>query len=920
MDNLHPDDQSVNPEFGSEDASGSDNSTHSASASSRQGHDARVNPVFRENAQAAIECGWSPVPGRWKPGKNKDGSPRHPKDAKRPLHDDWQQFCDRQMTAAELAETYRKSPYAQLHLAMGFNDVIGVDRDTDCPLINRICDDILGCSNIARKGNKGRLDIFRVVGDPIPSQKFLGKNESDPKKPGAPIIEFIGHGGNVRMYPSMHPENATGYISLTPDTIFDTTFEEVPTITLAQVGRLRAALAGFMYAKHERPAGEEAARVKVKKADCSETDRKRYQAMADKQAEKWMKELASQESPGRSNALYRAICALGVFVHNDFLNQTVIEADAKAACKKNGLWADNGEDDINDTIANGWAHSENDKLPKLEDTPEFKAKQAKRGKKGENDQGGEPPAGNSADPAKPVIVVNAGDHDNIVATAMHTLVDRDEKLYQRGNKLVRPVVGEGVDSRGNIVHFSVLMEVDEAFMVRLLCRNMEWFRPDGRVKGGALPGHRKIDAPEKVARAILKSAGDWPFKVIAGILNSPTLRHDGSILSQPGYDARTHLYLQSSVVLPPIPERPTRAQAEEALTLLTDLMTEIPFVNESSKSVALSMMLSTVARTMFEVAPAHGARAPTAGTGKSYCADIVSAIVLGERCPVIAVSEDNDGETEKRIIAKAMNGDQIINLDNVNGTLGGDTLCQLTERPTCDLRPLGQSKIVRVENRSMVFFNGNNVRVKGDMTRRVLIAELDRKMEKPAEYEFKNNPVKTVLADRGKYIAACMTILRAYSSAGSPKQDFPPMNSYGEWSACVRSSLVWLGCADPCLTVQKARDEDPELQKIAAFCSAAKDHIGREEFAVPCRDIMKLGTKTLSGMSFGDADPAHPALNEFMQEFIDRGKPNPQKLGIWLTKFKGRIVDGLRISSIWDAKAKGNRWFIEDVGGSYAAA
>lgn len=919
MTNINEGDLNVNLNSDGEAASGSSEKHHNGADGSRQGHAGNVNPVFRENAQAAIECGWSPIPGRWKPGKNRDGSPRPPKDAKRPLLDNWHQFCDRQMTAAELAETYRKSPYAQLHLAMGFNDVIGVDRDTDCPLINRICDDILGRSNIARKGNKGRLDIFRVVGESIPGQKFLGKNESDPAKPGLPIIEFIGHGGNVRMYPSMHPENADGYISLTPDTIFDTTYEEVRTITLAQVEQLRAALAGFLYTKPERPAGERQ-RAKVDPTKLAETERKRYQAMADKQFADQIADLSTwKKGSGRATQVFKTMAALGVFIRKGFLDEATVEAAVIKAAKENGIWNDNGEKDVMQNIDHGFEQSKNDELPELKDRPGFRAKN------GGGDQGGGtvPPedGGPAEDPQdKPRIIVIPGEHDGIVAQAMSALVARDERLYQRGNKLVRPVVGEGVDSRGNIVHFSVLMEVDEAFMVRLLCRNIDWFRPDGRVKNGPMPGFRKIDAPDKIARAILKSAGDWPFKVVAGILNAPTLRHDGSILSQPGYDSRTHLYLQSSVALPAIPEHPTRAQAEEALTLLTDLMTEIPFVNESSKSVALSMMLSTVARTMFEVAPAHGARAPTAGTGKSYCADIVSAIVLGERCPVISVSEDNDGETEKRIIAKAMNGDQIINLDNVNGTLGGDTLCQLTERPTCDLRPLGSSKIVRVENRSIVFFNGNNVRVKGDMTRRVLIAELDRKMEKPAEYEFKNNPVKTVLADRGKYIAACMTILRAYQAAGAPKQSFPPMNSYGEWSACVRSALVWLGCADPCLTVQKARDEDPELQKIAAFCSAAKQHIGRQEFAIPSREIMKIGTKTNGSMGFGDAEPLHPELNEFLQEFIDRGKPNLHRLGNWLAKFQGRIVDGLRISPLWDSHKKVNRWFIEEVGGEYAAA
>jgi len=405
------------------------------------------------------------------------------------------------------------------------------------------------------------------------------------------------------------------------------------------------------------------------------------------------------------------------------------------------------------------------------------------------------------------------------------------------------------------------------------------------------------------------------------------LRYDGSILDQQGYDPRTHLYLESEIVLPLLSKSPTRDDAERAVHLLEDLLSEFPFVNNASKSVALSAIISAVARNMFDVVPAHGARAPTAGTGKSYLFDVAAAILLGERCPVISLSSDSEGETEKRIVGMALSGHQIIHLDNVNGTLGGDALCQLIERPTCELRPLGQSALARVDNRAIIFFNGNNCHVRGDMTRRVLLAELDARMEKPAEREFTGNPVAKVMADRGKYIAACMTILRAYIAAGRPKQSFPPMNSFGEWSGTVRSALVWLGRADPCETIAKARDEDPELQKIAAFIAAAKPHADGAQKAIPVNKLIELSNKT-KGDGYGDWVQTNPELHTFMQEFVDRGnKPNPQRLGRWLGRFKGRVVgddsDGeyvqMRIASTYNSKRKSDDWYIEtlsSVGGA----
>ena len=446
------------------------------------------------------------------------------------------------------------------------------------------------------------------------------------------------------------------------------------------------------------------------------------------------------------------------------------------------------------------------------------------------------------DSRKPVLVAEPGELATIVTKAMAILAEQGTDIFQRGGKLVRPAVGKGVDSQGRQVAYPVLIEVDAAFLRMTLSELIDWIKPDKRTESG----FRRINAPVEIAATILANAGNWPFRTLAGIISTPTLRHDGSILDAQGYDPQTHLYLASTVKLPPLAARPSRDEAEWALRLLEGLLAQFPFVNKESKSVALSAMLSAVARNMFPVVPAHGARAPTPGTGKSFLFDVVAAIALGEPCPVIAASAENEGETEKRVIGMALSGQSIIHLDNVNGVLGGDALCQLIERPICNLRPLGQSRPERFDNRAIIFFNGNNCHVRGDMTRRVLLAELDACMEKPAEREFTGNPVAKVMADRGKYIAACMTILRAYIAAGRPKQVFPPMNSFGEWSDIVRSALVWQGRADPCKTIAKARDEDPELQKLASFIAAAKPHADGPGKAISVGRFIELGNRTES--------------------------------------------------------------------------
>ena len=82
------------------------------------------------------------------------------------------------------------------------------------------------------------------------------------------------------------------------------------------------------------------------------------------------------------------------------------------------------------------------------------------------------------------------------------------------------------------------------------------------------------------------------------------------------------------------------------------------------------------------------------------------------------------------------------------------------------------------------------------MTRRGLIANLDAKVERPELRKFSFDPIERALSNRGAYVAAAITIARAYIASSKPKV-CNPLGSYGEWSDAVRSPLVWLGCEDP---------------------------------------------------------------------------------------------------------------------------
>jgi putative DNA primase/helicase len=111
------------------------------------------------------------------------------------------------------------------------------------------------------------------------------------------------------------------------------------------------------------------------------------------------------------------------------------------------------------------------------------------------------------------------------------------------------------------------------------------------------------------------------------------------------------------------------------------------------------------------------------------------------------------------------------------------------------------------------------------MTQRVIVCSLDPNMERPELRKFEAKPVDMVLSDRGKYIAAALTICRAYAIAGYPDQ-CRPLAPFEDWSRVVRSALVWLGREDPVATMEAARADDPVSSLLRTLFTSWFDATG----------------------------------------------------------------------------------------------
>ena len=150
----------------------------------------------------------------------------------------------------------------------------------------------------------------------------------------------------------------------------------------------------------------------------------------------------------------------------------------------------------------------------------------------------------------------------------------------------------------------------------------------------------------------------------------------------------------------------------------------------------------------------------------------------------------------------------------------------------------------------------------------------------------------TVLADRGAYIAAALTICRAYIAAGRPNPA-DRLASFEGWSDTVRSALIWLGKADCVASMDAARDEDPELRGLRDILSAWVEAIGiGYKYRCTLVDVIALVARQANGQ------PLWPKLHAAVQAVAGRyGPADAQKFGIWARGRKGRIVGDLRLTN-----------------------
>jgi hypothetical protein len=158
-------------------------------------------------------------------------------------------------------------------------------------------------------------------------------------------------------------------------------------------------------------------------------------------------------------------------------------------------------------------------------------------------------------------------------------------------------------------------------------------------------------------------------------------------------------------------------------------------------------------------------------------------------------------------------------------------------------------------------------------------------------------------------VAAVLTLLRGFVVAGSPRSTKDKLASFEAWDARVRQAVIWIGnndlmpdgasVGDPVDSIERAKLDEPERQKLAAILVAAHRSMGDRKW----RTVELIEKSNEALLAPATAPDAVKALRATIEEVAgEHGKINSRIFGRWVEKQQNRRCGGL-----WLERC-GERW------------
>ncbi|MFF0080245.1 bifunctional DNA primase/polymerase [Streptomyces canus] len=385
---------------------------------------------------------------------------------------------------------------------------------------------------------------------------------------------------------------------------------------------------------------------------------------------------------------------------------------------------------------------------------------------------------------------------------------------------------------------------------------------------------------------------DWPLQPLRGIITSPVVRPDGSLVQAPGYDRATGLYMHPRVPLRRLQPQVSKESVERAKDIvLNKMLADFPFVARSDRAQYLGALLSPIIRSYVPgPTPLVVITGTSQASGKTLLKDVFGRLYGLAETPWA----ENDAELRKAITAKLWDcGDPVIAMDNLpNGhIIKSPILSSLVTSATWSDRLLGSTSSVTMPNDRLWILTGNNLRTGGDNGRRTLWVRLDPDCPNPDQRDnFTVGDLRIWLAENASTIvAALVTMVRGWLADGA-KTINTRMGDYSQWASAIAGILGYLGVPGWLADRGEASTAlDDEAQEWAAFLTEWHQRIGTEP----------VTTKALL------------SLKDTVPQLHNGDLPSGKQLGHWLKARQGRYFEDLKVVLVYDSHLKQNTWRVE---------
>jgi len=319
----------------------------------------------------------------------------------------------------------------------------------------------------------------------------------------------------------------------------------------------------------------------------------------------------------------------------------------------------------------------------------------------------------------------AGERLSAITTALNAFRQAGS-IFERNGEMVR------VTEDGEVVPLSlhgVLLELD---------RHVRWLRKGKKADAGFTP----CDCPRSVAEGVLAMHGGWGLPKLRAVANAPTMDPlTKRLIERDGYDSETGILIVCDALNEwrGIADHPTPDMVRAALERLWLPFKDFPFCGPVDRGVFMAALLSAPIRVLLPTCPGFAFVASTAGSGKSFLARCIS-ILAGCAVPSVMTGVQDNDEMRKRLLAIGRRGAAAFTLDNINTAIGSDVLCACLTSEYLTERILGHSQDDLVRTSGLILMTGNNLRLKGDLCRRILVSRIEPGLETPWRRSFDLDP------------------------------------------------------------------------------------------------------------------------------------------------------------------------------------